>query len=136
MYIDSDRYPVKTFADLFFRIYGKWAAHIANLLQTLQLLMAVSLCILSNGQAISQVSKGSICFIACLIIYTVAGMFLGQIRTLQRFGWFANFAIWINLMILFIWWVLVDRTLSFRLVANVDLKYGSGFTFAAKFYRS
>jgi hypothetical protein len=31
-----------------------------------------------------------------------AGMVVGQIRTLQRFGWLANFAVWINLLILFI----------------------------------
>jgi hypothetical protein len=31
-----------------------------------------------------------------------AGMIVGQIRTLQRFGWLANFAVWINLLILFI----------------------------------
>ena len=31
-----------------------------------------------------------------------AGMVVGQIRTLQRFGWLANFAIWINVLILFI----------------------------------
>jgi hypothetical protein len=28
---------------------------------------------------------------------------VGQIRTLQRFGWLANIAIWINVLILFIW---------------------------------
>jgi hypothetical protein len=29
-----------------------------------------------------------------------AGMVVGQIRTLQRFGWLANFAIWLNVLIL------------------------------------
>jgi hypothetical protein len=73
-----------------------------NILQAIQLLFTVSILILSNGQAISQVSKASICFIVCLVIFMATGMVVGQIRTLQRFGWLANFAVWINLLILFI----------------------------------
>lgn len=104
--LDSDRYPMKSYADPFFRIYGRWARHGVNILQSVQLLLTVSALILGNGQSISQVSKGTICFIACLIIFMAAGMVLGQIRTLQRFGWLANFAVWLNLLILFIWSVL------------------------------
>jgi hypothetical protein len=73
-----------------------------NILQAIQLLFIVSILILSNGQSISQVSKASICFIVFLVIFMAAGMVVGQIRTLQRFGWLANFAVWINLLILFI----------------------------------
>lgn len=103
MYLDSDRYPMKTYADAFFRVYGSWARHSVNLLQAIQLLLTVSVLILSNGQSISQISKGTLCFIVCLIIFMAAGFVIGQIRTLQRFGWLANFAVWLNLLILFIW---------------------------------
>jgi len=102
MAMDSDRYPMKSYADCFFRVYGRWARHGVNILQAIQLLFTVSILILSNGQSISQVSKASICFIVCLVIFMAAGMVVGQIRTLQRFGWLANFAVWINLLILFI----------------------------------
>jgi hypothetical protein len=88
--LDSDKYPIKNFGDSFFRVYGRIARHAVNIL------------ILSNGQAISQVSKGKICFVACLVIFMAAGMVVGQIRTLQRFGWLANFAVWINVLIIFI----------------------------------
>jgi hypothetical protein len=102
MYMDSDRYPMKSYADCFFRVYGKWARHGVNLLQAIQLLFTVSVLILGNGQAISQISSGSLCFIVCLVIFMAAGMVVGQIRTLQRFGWLANFSVWINVLILFI----------------------------------
>ncbi|KAH6711122.1 transmembrane amino acid transporter protein-domain-containing protein [Leptodontidium sp. 2 PMI_412] len=102
MYMDSDRYPMKSYADAFFRVYGRWARHGVNILQAIQLLFTVSILILSNGQSISQISKGNLCFIVCLIIFMAAGIVVGQIRTLQRFSWLANFAIWINLLILFI----------------------------------
>jgi hypothetical protein len=102
MYLDSDKYPMKSYADCFFRVYGRWARHGVNLLQAIQLLFTVSILILSNGQSISQISKGSVCFIVCLVIFMAAGMVVGQIRTLQRFGWLANFAVWINLLIIFI----------------------------------
>lgn len=102
MNLDSDRYPLKSYGDLFFRVYGRWARHAINILQSIQLLFSVAILILSNGQSISQMSKSKICFVACLVIFMAAGMFLGQIRTLQRFGWLANFAIWINVLIIFI----------------------------------
>lgn len=84
---------MKSYADCFFRVYGKWARYGVNLLQAIQLLFTVSILILSNGQSISQISKTSICFIVCLVIFMAAGIVVGQIRTLQRFGWLANFAV-------------------------------------------
>lgn len=71
-------------------------------------MLFVAVLILGNGQSISQISKGpnggaGICFVACLIIFMAAGFVLGQIRTLQRFSWIANLAVWVNLLIIFIW---------------------------------
>jgi hypothetical protein len=94
---------MKTYADCFFRVFGRWARHFVNIMQAIQLLLTVAVLILSNGQSISQISKGNICFIVCLVIFMASGMVVGQIRTLQRFGWLANIAIWINVLILFIW---------------------------------
>ncbi|KAL0943172.1 transmembrane amino acid transporter family protein [Colletotrichum truncatum] len=105
--LDSDRYPLKGYGDLYFRVFGSWARHAINFAQGLQLLLFVAVLILGNGQSISQISKGSdggagICFVACLVIFMAAGFILGQIRTLQRFSWIANLAVWINLLIIFI----------------------------------
>ncbi|RDW89012.1 putative N amino acid transport system protein-1 [Coleophoma cylindrospora] len=102
MHLDSDRYPMRSFGDAFFRVYGLWARHAINFLQSIQLLLTVSILILSNGQSIAQISKGNLCFVVCLIVFMAAGMIVGQIRTLQRFGWLANIAVWINLLIIFI----------------------------------
>ncbi|KAI1341343.1 transmembrane amino acid transporter protein-domain-containing protein [Xylariaceae sp. FL0016] len=79
--LDSDQYPLKGFGDFFYRMYGSGARHFINIAQSLQLLLMVSTNILTNGQSISQISPGIV---------------LGQIRTLQRLGWFANFAVWLN----------------------------------------
>ncbi|PQE18786.1 transmembrane amino acid transporter protein [Rutstroemia sp. NJR-2017a WRK4] len=100
--LDSDKFPLKSYGDLFFRVYGTWARHAINILQSIQLLFTVAVLILSNGQSISQIAKGNLCFIVCLVIFMAAGLLIGQIRTLQRFGWLANFAVWINVLILFI----------------------------------
>lgn len=108
--MDSDRYPMKSYADCFFRVFGTWARHGVNILQAIQLLFSVSILILGNGQSISQISKGSLCFIVCLVIFMAAGMIVGQVRTLQRFGWLANFAVWLNLLILFLWYVVFPLT--------------------------
>jgi hypothetical protein len=99
--LDSDLYPLKSYGDVAYRVFGPWARHCVNILQSIQLIFNVGILILSNGQSISQMSKGSICFIVCLVIFLVAGMVVGQIRTLARFGWLANAAVWLNVLNMF-----------------------------------
>jgi hypothetical protein len=101
MHMDSDRYPLRDFGQAFFRVFGSEVRHLINILQSLQMLMLVSVLVLSLGGSVSQVSIGEngkhgngLCFIVCLLIIAILGMILGQIRTLQRFGWLANFAVW------------------------------------------
>lgn len=40
--LDSHAYPVKTYADLGERVFGKWFGHLCSILQTLQLIINVS----------------------------------------------------------------------------------------------
>lgn len=106
--LDSDRYPVKGYGDLFFRTFGSLARHLINVAQSIQLLLFVAVLILSNGQSISQISQGpqggaGLCFVVCLLVFMAAGFFLGQIRTLQRFAWIANVSVYLNVLIIFIW---------------------------------
>lgn len=106
--LDSDRYPLRGYGDLFFRTFGSLSRHLINAAQSIQLLLFVAVLILSNGQSISQISQGpnggpGLCFVVCLLIYMAAGFFLGQIRTLQRFSWIANISVYVNLLIIFIW---------------------------------
>jgi len=65
------------------------------------MVMLVAVLVLSNGGSISQVSIGKdgvngngLCYIICMLIFAILGMVLGQIRTLQRFGWLANLSVW------------------------------------------
>lgn len=37
-----------------------------------------------------------------MLTFFYLGMILGQIRTLQKFGWIANFSIWLNIITLII----------------------------------
>ncbi|KZT43779.1 hypothetical protein SISSUDRAFT_977722 [Sistotremastrum suecicum HHB10207 ss-3] len=99
--LDSARYPVKTYSDLGGRIYNPIVRHGINILQSIQLLFNVAVIILGNGQGLSQVAKNRVCFSALCIIWTVVGMVIGQIRSLRNFGWLANLAIWMNLIVLF-----------------------------------
>lgn len=107
MHMDSDKYPLRDFGQAFFRVYGSPMRHLINVLQSIQMLMLVSILILGNGQGISEISIGvqggnGICFVACLIIIMIIGMVLGQIRTLQRFGWLANISVWTTVATAFI----------------------------------
>ena len=70
--------------------------------QAIQLLLNVAVILVSNGQSLSQASKFRLCYAVCVVVWAIGGFLSGQIRTLQKFGYLANFAIWINLLIMFI----------------------------------
>lgn len=100
--LDSYEYPCRNYGDLGLRIYGPWARHLINFLQALQLLLSVGNIVISNGQAVSQISKFKLCYAVCCLIWAVLGFGIGQIRTLQKFGILANAAVFLNLLLMFI----------------------------------
>jgi hypothetical protein len=100
--LDSYQFPARHFGDLAFRIYGHWARYLMNILEATQLLCNVAVIIISNGEALSEASKFKLCYAICCLVWALAGFFLGQIRTLQKFSWLANVAVFINLLIMFI----------------------------------
>lgn len=96
--LDSSRFPMVSFGDTYFRVYGSWARHFINVGQALQQFMTVCVLILGSGTIISQLSNEHLCFIVCMLIFTIVGMALGSIRSLQRVGWLANASVWINIV--------------------------------------
>jgi hypothetical protein len=98
MALDSSRYPLLSFGDTYFRVYGAKSRHFINIAQSLQQFMTVCVIILANGQIIAQLSSNKICFIACMIIFMAVGMLVGSIRSLQRLGWLANASVWMNVI--------------------------------------
>lgn len=100
--LDSYQFPIKSYGDLAFRTYGTWCRYLVNILQSIQLLCSVAVIIISNGEALSEASKFKLCYAVCCLVWALAGFIIGQIRTLQKFGWLANCAVWINLLVMFI----------------------------------
>jgi hypothetical protein len=104
--LDSDRYPLRTYGDVAFRVFGTVARHTVNFLQSFQLLFNVGIIIVANGLGLVQIATGAnanaySCFIIMCFIWAIAGMLFGQIRTLAKLGWLANAAIWMNLFVIF-----------------------------------
>lgn len=66
------------------------------------MILSVALITISNGLALSIVAKFKLCYVVCVVILVAVGMVLGQIRTLQKFGWLANVAVFINVFIMII----------------------------------
>jgi hypothetical protein len=125
--MDSDRYPLRDFGQAFFRVYGQTMRHFINVMQSIQMIFLVAVLVLTNGQSISQVSIGQngvhgngLCYIICLLIFAIIGMVLGQIRTLQRFGWLANFSVWTTVVTSFL---AIGE--SARSVPNFNAMFGS-----------
>lgn len=100
--LNSTWFPVRGYGDLAGRIYGTWFVRLINVLQSFQLFLNVALIILVTGQSISQLSNKHLCFLVCLTVCTVSGALIGQIRTLQRFGWLSTFPVFLNFLIIFI----------------------------------
>ncbi|EHK20735.1 uncharacterized protein TRIVIDRAFT_69432 [Trichoderma virens Gv29-8] len=114
--VDSYEFPTKNYGDLGYRIWGPWLRYTINFLQALQLMISVGILVISNGLSISQVSKFRLCYVVCCLIWAVVGFFLGQIRTLNKLGFLANFAVVLNLMIMFI---------SMGVMAHSEPNYGA-----------
>ena len=108
--LDSDKYPMRNYGDMAFRIYGAWPRHVVNILQSLQLLFNVSIVILSNGMALSQMSKFKLCFSVCCLIFPLVGMIGGQIRTLRNLGQFGHLNMWINVFVMITVMVVAGRS--------------------------
>jgi hypothetical protein len=103
--LDSTRYPMRNYGDVGFRIFGNWARHIINILQSFQFFINVCLITVTNGQGLTQMALGSngngyICFTVALLVCALTSFLLGQIRTLQKLSWLANLAIWLNVAVL------------------------------------
>jgi hypothetical protein len=99
---DSYEFPVRNYGDLGFRTWGTTARYVTNICQALGLLLLLGQVTIQFGQNISQMSKFKLCYIVCPVIFVVCGFFLTQIRTLRAYGWVANLAVWLNLLVIFI----------------------------------
>jgi hypothetical protein len=76
--LDSHQYPLKTYGDIAFRIYGTIVRHSLNILQSIQLLFNVGIIVVGNGQSLYQVAKGNLCFIVCCLIWVICGFLLAR----------------------------------------------------------
>ena len=102
MGMDSPKYPIRSYGDMGYRLYGQWLRYLFNVLQGIQLLLNVGIITISNGEALSQAAKFKLCFAICCLVWAIAGFLFGQVRTLQKFGILANAAIWINIVVMIV----------------------------------
>ncbi|CAH2355271.1 hypothetical protein CLIB1423_23S01662 [[Candida] railenensis] len=100
--LDSHKYPLRSFGDVVGRIYGREARYVVDVFQVVQLIFNVAIIILGNGQGLSQMAKGRSCYTILIFVWAIAGAIVGQIKSLQKFGFLANLAIWINVFIIIV----------------------------------
>jgi hypothetical protein len=100
--VDSYEFPARNYGDLGFRTWGTTARYFTNIIQALGLLLLLGQVTIQFGENISQVSKFKLCYAVCPVIFVCAGFFLTQIRTLKAYSIVANFAVWLNLLVIFI----------------------------------
>ena len=111
MSLDSSRYPMLSYGDLFLRVYGPKTRHFINITQSIQQFCTVMVLILGSGQVISQLAGPGLCFIVCMLIVTIVGIICGSVRTLQKMSFLCNFSVWLNIV-------------SFIIIMAASAKYG------------
>ena len=104
---DSDRYPLRSYSDIAFRVYGPIARNMTNILESFQLLLNAGIIIISNAQSLSgMAAKGAnldqneACFIVLSFVWAVGGMVFGQIRILAKLGYLENFAVRLSVIVM------------------------------------
>ncbi|KAJ5917419.1 hypothetical protein N7466_010973 [Penicillium verhagenii] len=110
--LDSSRFPVLSFGDPYFRLFGPGARHFINITQSLQMFLTVAVVLLGQTYLIAQLAGSvNLCFIACGIIGLVVSIASGYMRSLKHLGWFCNLSVWINVI-------------SFIIICVAAAKYG------------
>ncbi|KAG0688025.1 hypothetical protein C6P40_001519 [Pichia californica] len=98
--LDSIKYPLRNYGDVVGRIYGRNTRYAIDFFQSVQLFCNVAVIILGNGQGLSQIAKGKGCYTILIFVWGVAGAIVGQIKSLAKFGFLANAAIWMNVFVI------------------------------------
>ncbi|OJJ43675.1 hypothetical protein ASPZODRAFT_154500 [Penicilliopsis zonata CBS 506.65] len=110
--LDSARFPVISYGDPFFRLFGRTTGHFINGMQALQMFLSVAVVLLGQTGIIAQLAGSvDLCYIVCAIISLIVSMVSGYMRSLKHLGWFCNAAVWINIV-------------SFIIVIAAAAKYG------------
>lgn len=115
--LDSSRYPMLSFGDPFFRLFGPTARKVVNVGQAFQMFCTVAVIVSGNSQIMSQINGGHICYIAISIISVIIGIASCGLRALKHVGWICNFAVWINIV-------------TFIIILVVSRAYGPDPTYA------
>lgn len=98
--LDSIKYPLRNYGDVVGRIYGRGVRYSIDFFQSIQLFCNVAVIILGNGQGLSQIAKGKGCYTILIFVWAIAGAIVGQIKSLAKFGFLANAAIWMNVFVI------------------------------------
>ncbi|KAF2484777.1 transmembrane amino acid transporter protein-domain-containing protein [Neohortaea acidophila] len=97
--LDSSRYPMVTFGDAFFRLFGKQTRNFINVLQSLQMFLSVAIVLIGQTLIIAQLGVSSnLCYVVATVIALVVSMASGYMRSLKHLGWFCNAAVWFNVV--------------------------------------
>ena len=95
--LDSSRYPIVSFGDAFFRLFGPYTRHFINIMQSIQMFLSVCVIMLAQTGILKQMLPKS-CFIGLGVFSMVVCFIGGYMRSLKAIGWFANSAVWINIV--------------------------------------
>ncbi|KLT41353.1 hypothetical protein CC85DRAFT_247783 [Cutaneotrichosporon oleaginosum] len=98
--LDSERYPVKCYADLGERTYGTAVRHLFNVLQSLQLVFNTAMLIIMSGSGLAEIIDWKFCYLALNVFFALLGAVLSQIKTIRGLGLFTVIGTAINILVM------------------------------------
>ncbi|BEJ11713.1 hypothetical protein CspHIS471_0201730 [Cutaneotrichosporon sp. HIS471] len=100
MSLDSEQYPVKCYADLGERTYGRFVRHVFNVLQSLQLVFNTAMLIIMSGQGLAEIIDWKFCYLALNVFFALLGAILSQFKTIRGLGIFTVIGTVLNVIVM------------------------------------
>lgn len=85
--LDSQRYPVKCYADVGERTYGPIAKHLFNILQSVQLVFNVAMLLIMDGQGLAEIIDFKFCYIGLTTFFCIVIACLTHVKVRDPSNW-------------------------------------------------
>ncbi|ORX40321.1 transmembrane amino acid transporter protein-domain-containing protein [Kockovaella imperatae] len=105
--LDSTKYPIHTFGELFEVFFGKVGHYLVSLMQITQIIFIVGSNNIANAQSMTLLTQnrasGPICFIVSIIIWAVIG-FVNSVpfRSLRKLSYISSLNVFLNIFVCFL----------------------------------
>ncbi|GME74161.1 unnamed protein product [Ambrosiozyma monospora] len=94
--LDSPEYPIKTFADIGYALFGEWGRQLIIFLQVVSMMLTCASALVATGEAVIILRDQRVCWAGILLLLAGVGWILCHIRQLSNLGKICVFVAFAN----------------------------------------